>query len=269
MSIPEIKPITYALPASTTGPLAGKTLTGGRSASRVLDGKPVEVVIFPTEENGFDAGKYGPEIVVKTPGRPDLIAAVADQRAAKAAAFEAAIPGITEILPLSRKVGNDRARYTEQFNRMMEDEGNDGARPPKLTDEAREKLLEEKLEANPRAAQYLRALSFEDASNYMKAAAGAKAKAMLLAGEPTDKAQAEMDDWTGEKAKAAEEAASGARLRSIMTPENGWDVIENMPEFFSPEWKALQGKGYKMYMLGRDGNPVENALNGTIMAKPL
>ena len=269
MSIPEIKPITYALPAGTTGPLADKTLTGGRSASRVLDGKPVEVVIFPTEENGFDAGKYGPEIVVKTPGRPDLIAAVADQRAAKAAAFEAAIPGITEILPLSRKVGNDRARYTEQFNRMMEDEGNDGARPPKLADEAREKLLEEKLAANPRAAQYLRALSFEDASNYMKAAAGSKAKAMLLAGEPTDKAQAEMDDWTGEKAKAAEAAASGARLRSIMTRENGWDVVENMPEFFSPEWKALQGKGYKMYMLGRDGVPVENALNGTIMAKPL
>ena len=103
----------------------------------------------------------------------------------------------------------------------------------------------------------------------MKAAAGSKAKAMLLAGEPTDKAQAEMDDWTGEKAKAAEAAASGARLRSIMTRENGWDVVENMPEFFSPEWKALQGKGYKMYMLGRDGVPVENALNGTIMAKPL
>ena len=49
MSIPEIKPITYTLAASTKGPLSGKTLTGGRESVRFMDGATVDVAIFPTE----------------------------------------------------------------------------------------------------------------------------------------------------------------------------------------------------------------------------
>lgn len=183
--------------------------------------------------------------------------------------LETAIPGVSEILRLSKSVRNDGARYSSQFSRMMEDEGNDGARPPKLTNDDAEKRLKEMLAANPRAAQYVRALAFEDASNYMKAAAGTKAKNMLLAGESAEKAKGALDDWTGEKAKLEESKLNDTRLREIMTRENGWDVVENMPEFFSPEWRGLQDQGYKMYMLGRDGNPIENTLNGSVMAKPL
>ena len=183
--------------------------------------------------------------------------------------LEAAIPGVLEVLRLSKVVRNDIARHSSQFNRMMEDEQNDGARPPKPTDDDAKKQLEDMLAANPRAAQYVRALAFEDASNYMKAAAGTKAKNMLLAGESAEKAKAALDDWTGEKAKLEESKSNDASLREIMTRENGWDVVESMPEFFSPEWRGLQDQGYKMYMLGRDGNPIENTLNGSVMAKPL
>jgi len=264
----EARKITFTIPANVASPVAGRTLTGGVPSRRVINGNVTAVVVFPAEENGFDRQKYGDEIVVRTGDKPELAALAKEYEAAKDQAFEDAIPGILEILDLSKKVSGDGARYAEQFSRMMENEGNDGIRPPKPADEASAKRLAEKLAKNPRAAQYLRALAFEEASNYMKAAAGKKAKSMLLAAEPTDKAQAVLDDWTGEKANLAQSKSDDARLRQIMTRENGWDVVKDMPEFFSPEWKALHADGYRMYALGQDGKPIESALNGSVMAKP-
>lgn len=197
MSTPEIKSITYTLSASVKGPLSGKTLTGGRESVRFMDGATVDVAIFPTEENGFDSAKYGSEIVVKTTGRPDLAAAVAKQRAEKAAAFDAAVPGIAEIIKLAVKVGNDYARYGQQFSEMMDDEGNDGARPPKSPNEALALELQRKLDASPRAALYLKAMRQEAAASWAdntgKGAAGKKAMEILRAGGSLEDAQSAMD----------------------------------------------------------------------------
>lgn len=201
MSIPEIKPITYTLAASTKGPLSGKTLTGGRESVRFMDGATVDVAIFPTEENGFDSAKYGREIVVKTTGRPDLAAAVATQRAEKAAAFEAAVPGAAEIIKLAEKVGNNYARYEQQFSKMMEDEGNDGALPPKTPNEALALELKRKLDASPRAALYLKAMRQEASSGWAdnsgKGAAGKRAMEILEAGGSIEDATAALSARRG------------------------------------------------------------------------
>lgn len=201
MSIPEIKPITYTLAASTKGPLSGKTLTGGRESVRFMDGATVDVAIFPTEENGFDSAKYGREIVVKTTGRPDLAAAVATQRAEKAAAFEAAVPGAAEIIKLAEKVGNDYARYEQRFSKMMEDEGNDGALPPKTPNEALALELKRKLDASPRAALYLKAMRQKASSGWAdnsgKGAAGKRAMEILEAGGSIEDATAALSARRG------------------------------------------------------------------------
>lgn len=100
-----------------------------------------------------------------------------------------ACPGIDEL----RAAIADTERYHEQFERMMEDENNDGARPPKPirgdVDSLRTKY--------PAAAAYLKAESWSYADHYAKSAAGRKAMERIEAG--VDHAQVIVDmeaEWS-------------------------------------------------------------------------
>jgi hypothetical protein len=96
----------------------------------------------------------------------------------------AAIEGLAEL----RSAINNHERYANQFQRMMEDENNDGVRPPKP---ATENLTE--LNARyPRAAAYLLAEDYSLASHYAKSGAGNAAMTAILDGADHDAAIAEM-----------------------------------------------------------------------------
>lgn len=109
--------------------------------------------------------------------------------AAQEAAIAKAIPGLAEL----RAAVEDEERYHDEFERMMEDEGNDGARPPKPI-----KIESATVRAQyPIAAAYIKAEAWEQASHYAKSAAGKRAKQRLEAGEPYQQVIAEMDaEWT-------------------------------------------------------------------------
>ena len=84
------------------------------------------------------------------------------------------VPGL-EIL---RKAINNAGRYHDAFNEMMDDEFNDGVNPPaKPTSDINALKLQYQ-----RAAAYITAESWENASNYMKSAVGKKAKESILEG---------------------------------------------------------------------------------------
>jgi len=68
------------------------------------------------------------------------------KRADAATALESAVPGLAEAIRLSDAAYNERERYSRAFDRMMADEYNDGARPPKPED----KTIGEKLRRTSR-----------------------------------------------------------------------------------------------------------------------
>lgn len=102
------------------------------------------------------------------------------------------IPGLS----LLKAAHQARASYQEAFERMMEDEGNDGARPPKAPEQDVEQLAQQ----YPVAACYLMATSYENASNYYKASAGRRARELLQAGGKLEEAQSILDNWLPETA---------------------------------------------------------------------
>lgn len=110
--------------------------------------------------------------------------AAIDARAARDADIEAAIPGALEILALANQVASDREDDHEAFARMMEDEQDDGARPPRRrSDPERARRLAELLAANPRAALYLRAVRQAEGAHWADnsgAGGGGKAAMQLL-----------------------------------------------------------------------------------------
>lgn len=71
--------------------------------------------------------------------------------------YNAKQKAITEMRELERRVINESDRYRTQFNRMMEDEYNDGVNPPKPEDRSIWERLAEMKKVNPRAALYLKA----------------------------------------------------------------------------------------------------------------
>ena len=85
----------------------------------------------------------------------------------------------------------DEAYYHAAFNRMMNNEYNDGARPPK----APRHNIAELEQQYPAAALYIKADGYEGASHYLKSAAGKKAKALLLEGGSIEDAAAILDNW--------------------------------------------------------------------------
>lgn len=116
----------------------------------------------------------------------------AEQRAAydrRQAALLEAVPGLN----LLRAAIDDQARYHRQFAEMMEDENNDGANPPKRATADLASLRKQ----YPRAAAYLQAEAWQDASHYVKSGAGRRAKERIVAGEDCHIALADMAaEWT-------------------------------------------------------------------------
>ncbi len=101
----------------------------------------------------------------------------------------ARVPG----LDLLRAALADEDRYARQFNRMMEDESNDGARPPKPVKANLDNLREQ----YPIAAAYIHAESYSLASNYAKSSAGSKAIKAIEAGQDAIAAIATMEkEWS-------------------------------------------------------------------------
>lgn len=121
----------------------------------------------------------------------------AQHRQAKDAALEAAIPGVLEAVRLSALAYNESECYSREFGRMMEDESNDGARPPRAEDTGNRTRLTTIIGANPRVALYLRALSQSEsthwADNTGKGAAAKRAMGILVSGGNLDDARAALD----------------------------------------------------------------------------
>lgn len=96
----------------------------------------------------------------------------------------ASIDGLTEL----QSALAEQERYAAQFEQMMEDEQNDGIRPPRPAagnfDELRARY--------PRAAAYVFADSWAGAEHDVKASAGSKAKKQILEGNDHSQAIHEM-----------------------------------------------------------------------------
>lgn len=178
--------ITYTF---VTGPCAGLTLTDGTPIKHPTAG---ECVRFPSQPESRKVTKS--DVYARLATNPGLAEAVAAYRAAvdaeiaaDDAALESACPGISEL----KDAVADQERHDRQFSRMMDDESNDGARPPRGP-KASVADLQRKY---PRAALYLRAEWQSGAANDCKATAGAKAMEMLLAGETEEAVARVLDNW--------------------------------------------------------------------------
>lgn len=101
--------------------------------------------------------------------------------------LEIAIPGLRAL----KAALFEESRYAEQFARMMEDEGNDGARPPAMP----KANVDELRNQYPRASLYIIAESYEDASNYVKSSAGRKALTRLKNGDDLEGVSKMLNTW--------------------------------------------------------------------------
>ena len=108
---------------------------------------------------------------------------------AKQAKIEANVPGLAALTAAI----NDEYRYHEEFERMMEDENNDGARPPRKPAISSDDLRPQ----YPVAAAYLKAESWKYADHYAKSAAGQKAMERIASGEDYTQALNDMEaEWS-------------------------------------------------------------------------
>jgi len=111
---------------------------------------------------------------VEVPEVIRIIRNVADLRAEAEAKLKANVPGLDEL----RAAYEQAEQEYEAFARMMDDEQNDGARPPKPAANPAELAAK-----YPVAAAYLKAEAWSMASHYAKAAAGRKAMERIANGE--------------------------------------------------------------------------------------
>lgn len=107
-------------------------------------------------------------------------------------ARQAKIAAIEGLKAIENAIAAEEA-YAEAFDRMMDDEYNDGVNPP-----SRPKESSKELKAKyPRAAAYIKAENWSFASNYAKAGAGSKAKERIINGEDYNTVLADMDaEWS-------------------------------------------------------------------------
>ena len=116
-------------------------------------------------------------------------AALIEARAAEKIRINGLIPGI-EIL---KKAREDEEIYQEAFTQMMEDGGNDGARPPKKPKTDASAIARE----YPLAALYLKAEAYTLSNNSDKYSAGKKAKKLLeeKGAEGKQEAESVLKNW--------------------------------------------------------------------------
>lgn len=122
-----------------------------------------------------------------------MIGTVVDLLAERIAAYKANLAARVPGLEIIRTARAEHADYHEALERMMEDEGNDGARPPRKPTADLAALATE----YPVAAAYLKAEGYSLASHYAKASAGRRAMERIEAGEDAAVVIAEMErEWT-------------------------------------------------------------------------
>ena len=111
----------------------------------------------------------------------EILTYIAEQEEQKQAAYKireakiAAIEGLTEL----QNAINAELSYSKAFNRMMEDEYNDGVNPPSKPKNSSTELKQK----YPRAAAYIKAENWKYANHYAKSAAGSKAVERIINGE--------------------------------------------------------------------------------------
>lgn len=110
-----------------------------------------------------------------------------EQYLARRAAIYDAIPGLS----LLETALESREQYLDAFNRMMDDEQNDGVTPPKFPNQNVDELRVQ----YPRAALYLKAQAYSCAANDRKVTAGEKAMKVLVSGGEESDAAKILDNW--------------------------------------------------------------------------
>jgi len=208
------------------------------------------------------------EAAIIIAGRERLAAKQEAAAREQKARLEANVPGLAELRELSSAVSNDDLRYSREFNRMMEDENNDGARSPRQVDESRRGKLVDMLAKYPRAALYLRAENTKDgaglADNNGKIESANNAMNILENGGSLDDAERALRE-TNESRKRAKDADEMARLREQMEADGGWEIISLPSPYSAIEEKEKEG--FRSYLMGRDGKPQESRLAGYIFAR--
>lgn len=164
----------------------------GECARLGLDPKKVQASKTPAEclaRLGMNPG--GVEIILDSTYTQRLRDAVAQ----KEAALEQSFPGLRRMRELASLASNESHRHQRDFQRMMDDEDNDGARPPRPENRSFAEELADLRRDHPRTALYLRAekqaqgtSSFSATSGAMKG--GQDALALLIAGGSTEAAEA-------------------------------------------------------------------------------
>ncbi|WP_220457319.1 hypothetical protein [Neisseria shayeganii] len=148
------------------------------------DGKDGAVIVNPEYLADFE-NKYAQ-------AREAKMEKIRQETKAREEELERKIPGLSIL----RNAYYDINAYHDAFNRMMEDEQNDGVRPPKAP-QADIEALEQQY---PVAKVYLKACDYSDASNYQKAGAGRQAKILLESGGSIEEANKILDNWLPEGA---------------------------------------------------------------------
>lgn len=106
--------------------------------------------------------------------------------------------GLDELRAAQDAAYNEEHRYQDQFERMMDDENNDGARPPKALDESLRTHADKLAARYPRAAAYLRAEGYTYSNNHHKYGAGKKAMTLIASGGNLDEAETILKNWLPE-----------------------------------------------------------------------
>jgi len=170
--------------------LRGRTVSGVVIEVQGRDGLRLE---YP------DSTHDGKRIVLLADTRPDLAAQIAELRQAEADAADLrvrSLPGLGKLEAAQDAAEDERDRYQSGMHRMMDDEHNDGARPPQPIDESLAANARQLAAQYPRAALYLRARrqaeSTHWADNTGKGAAGRQAMEILATGGSIEDAQVAM-----------------------------------------------------------------------------
>jgi len=133
-------------------------------------------------------------LIVTLDSRPELRAIVdaaiaADEEAERIEAerMEENVSGLAEL----QAAIDAEQQYRADFNRMMEDENNDGVNPPSHPSTSSAELAKQ----FPRAAAYIRAESYSFASHWAKAKAGEEAMEIIASGGAIEDAEAKLKNW--------------------------------------------------------------------------
>jgi len=108
------------------------------------------------------------------------------------------VPGLEELQKAQEAARTEAMRYSSQMMAMMEDEYNDGARPPKPLDESLQTKADEMAKQYPRAAVYLTAKGYQISNNINKYSAGKKAQKIITTGGKIEEAEDALKNWVPE-----------------------------------------------------------------------